>query len=101
MAMEKPIVSTTIGAEGLPVTHDREILFADTADAFANAVVRLIRKPGEARTLGENAAAFVRREFGWGGVAEKFTQLCEETVKQFHSRHGRATGTAKELLEQI
>jgi glycosyltransferase involved in cell wall biosynthesis len=101
MAMEKPIVSTTIGAEGLPLTAGQELLIADTAEAFANAVIRLIRNPKEARMLGANAAELVRREFGWRGVADKFGQLCEEAVTRFQARHASSTGGAERLLEQV
>ena len=37
-----PIVSTTLGAEGIPARHEKEILIADSAEEFAGAVVRLI-----------------------------------------------------------
>ena len=37
MAMEKAIVSTSIGAEGLPVTNGEEIVLADTPESFAEA----------------------------------------------------------------
>src|SRR5258708_17075559 len=42
MAMEKPIVSTTIGAEGLPVRDGVELLMADKPDDFADAIVRVL-----------------------------------------------------------
>ncbi len=56
MAMEKPVVSTTIGAEGLPVNDGQELLLADTPAAFAAAVVRLLTTPDFAHRLGEPAA---------------------------------------------
>jgi glycosyltransferase involved in cell wall biosynthesis len=37
----RPVVSTSIGAEGLAVAHERELLIADTPDAIASACVRL------------------------------------------------------------
>ncbi len=55
MGMGKAVVSTTIGAEGLPVSHGRDIMIADEPAAFADAVVRLIRQPAE------RGAAGVRR----------------------------------------
>src|SRR5206468_4230638 len=45
MAMGKAVLSTTLGAEGLPVTHDENIVLADSPDAFARAAVRLLRSP--------------------------------------------------------
>jgi sugar transferase (PEP-CTERM/EpsH1 system associated) len=43
MAMGKAVVSTTIGAEGLPVTSGHDVLLADDPHAFADAVVSLLR----------------------------------------------------------
>ena len=42
LAQGIPMVSTTIGCEGIQVTHERDILIADTAPAFADACVRLL-----------------------------------------------------------
>jgi polysaccharide biosynthesis protein PslH len=80
MAMEKAIVSTTIGAEGLPVTDGRELRIADTAETFAAAVVELLTNRGAANHLGQQAARVVREKFGWSGVAKRFAEICETTV---------------------
>ncbi len=77
MAMEKAVVSTTIGAEGLPVRDGVELLLADTPEEFARAVVRLLDQQGLATELGQRAAARVRKEFGWDKVAESFARVCE------------------------
>lgn len=75
MAMERPVVSTAIGAEGLPVTDGRDIVLADSAREFAAAVVRLLRDPAERRAIGERAAAKVRAEHSWDRVADRFMEL--------------------------
>ena len=80
MAMEKPIVSTSVGAEGLPVIDGQEILLADTPEAFAGAVVKLLREPSRAAEIGARAAAKVRAEFGWDAVAESFAAICERAI---------------------
>jgi len=77
MAMEKPIVSTTIGAEGLPVTDGAELLLADTPESFANAVVAILQDSERANGLAQSAARLVRAEFGWQKVAERFANICE------------------------
>ena len=82
MAMEKAIVSTTIGAEGLPVQHEEDLILADTPEAFANAVVRLLSDQSYASGLGERAASLVRARFGWRHVAEIFAELCEHVVSK-------------------
>jgi len=80
MAMEKPIVSTSVGAEGLPVIDGKEILLADTPEAFANAVVRLLRDQTLADDIGKRAASTVRQKFGWENVADNFAAICERVV---------------------
>ncbi|NOT63241.1 MAG: glycosyltransferase, partial [Acidobacteria bacterium] len=77
MAMEMPIVSTTIGAEGLPVNHEQELLLADEPQPFANSVIRVLRDQELAQRLGQEAAQTVRDRFGWEGVTTEFVRRCE------------------------
>jgi sugar transferase (PEP-CTERM/EpsH1 system associated) len=76
MGMEIPMVSTAIGIEGLPVHHDTELLVADEPEAFAAAVVRLLREPELGARLAATAARRVRTEFGWREVASRFASIC-------------------------
>ena len=85
MAMERPIVSTTIGAEGLPVRNESHLLLADTPQAFAAAVVRVLTDKKLARTLSESAAQLVREEFGWGKVAAAFADICSAAIRRKES----------------
>jgi polysaccharide biosynthesis protein PslH len=80
MAMEKPIISTTVGAEGLPLRNGVELLLADGAEAFADAVVRVLSDATLARRLGQQAAATVREQFGWTTVATQFANICQQTI---------------------
>ena len=80
MAMEKPIVSTSIGAEGLPVTNGTEIVLSDTPESFADAVVKLLHDHDLADTIGQRAATRVRKEFGWDIVADSFAAICERAM---------------------
>jgi sugar transferase (PEP-CTERM/EpsH1 system associated) len=82
MAMEKAVVSTSIGAEGLPVRNDEELILADTPEAFAGSVVRLLQDSEIGRRLGQQAAARVRETFGWRQVAENFASICEHTLNK-------------------
>jgi sugar transferase (PEP-CTERM/EpsH1 system associated) len=81
MAMEKPVVSTTVGAEGLPVRDRVELLLADDPQSFADAVVRVLEDRALARELGTRAARTVRENFGWGRVAARFAAICEEAIR--------------------
>ncbi|HYO91173.1 MAG TPA: glycosyltransferase [Pyrinomonadaceae bacterium] len=81
MAMEKPIVSTTIGAEGLPVRDGEELLLADEAETFAAAVVRVLEDESFAQSLGQRAARVVRESFGWDKVSARFAEICEGAIQ--------------------
>jgi sugar transferase (PEP-CTERM/EpsH1 system associated) len=78
MAMEKPVISTTVGAEGLPVRDGVELLLADEPDAFAAAVVRVLSDEQMANGLGLRAATTVRTDFGWRRVAQCFAKVCQQ-----------------------
>jgi glycosyltransferase involved in cell wall biosynthesis len=80
MAMEKAIVSTTVGAEGLPVSDGKELRIADTPEKFAASVVELLTNAEAARKLGQEAARVVREKFGWNGVAKRFAEICLQSV---------------------
>jgi sugar transferase (PEP-CTERM/EpsH1 system associated) len=93
MAMQKGIVSTSIGAEGLPVTDGRELRIADTPETFAASVVELLTKPEAAKELGRQAGRIVRERFGWNGVSKRFSEICEATMKS----HGNPAKTMVEV----
>ncbi|HJP91462.1 MAG TPA: glycosyltransferase [Pyrinomonadaceae bacterium] len=82
MAMEKAVISTTVGAEGLPLSNGVELLLADDPVAFADAVVRILIDTAYAFKLGRKAAATVRKNNGWRQVTESFVSLCVNTKTQ-------------------
>ena len=77
MAMELPTISTTVGAEGLPVENGKHVLIADSPAAFADEVNRVLSQPEFGKKIGTAAAALVRDRFGWAGVTHKFVEIAE------------------------
>jgi glycosyltransferase involved in cell wall biosynthesis len=75
MAAGKAIVSTTTGAEGLPVVHEQNILIADSPSEFARQVVRVLRDEQLRRRLGAAARAMVEERFSWQRVADEFEDI--------------------------
>jgi sugar transferase (PEP-CTERM/EpsH1 system associated) len=69
MGMAKAIVSTTVGAEGLPVTGGQDICIADEPEAFAAAVVGLLRDDPRRQGIEQAARDLVVRRFDWSAVA--------------------------------
>jgi len=77
LAMAKPVVSTTVGAEGLQLTPDREYVAADDPQEFAQAVVALLKDPTRRRVLGRAGRRLVEQRYSWGHVAAEFEARCE------------------------
>ena len=92
MAMEKPIVSTSIGVEGLPIVDGKDVLIADEPQTFADAVVHLLRNRRLSRQIGLTAATKVRTQFGWKPVAESFLKACDLAAMRRHKGFGGADG---------
>jgi polysaccharide biosynthesis protein PslH len=65
-AAQRPVVSTTIGAEGLGARAGEHLLIADTAPEFAAAVTRLLEDDALRRKLGEAGRALYLDRFTWG-----------------------------------
>ena len=96
LAMDKPVVTTSVGAEGLPISHGVHALFADGPQAFADAVVSLLREPDRAAQLARAGGGFVREEFDWNTVADAFAETCVEVVGR--KATGRRLNSAGEYL---
>jgi glycosyltransferase involved in cell wall biosynthesis len=76
MAAGKAVVSTTVGAEGLDVHHDQDILLADDPGAFATAVTVLLQDD-DLRRRYERAAAALAARYDWSAIGDKFAQVLE------------------------
>lgn len=85
MAMGKPVVSTSIGAEGLPVKHGENILLADTPEEFANSVQLLFRDAALRERIGRSARALVESNHSWASVASRFDSVFCGLEKSIHS----------------
>jgi sugar transferase (PEP-CTERM/EpsH1 system associated) len=90
MAMEKPLISTPVGAEGLPLRDGVDAILAAEPDAFADAVVAVLGDQVRARALAASGADLVRTRYGWDRVAEQFAAACAATA----ARGGRAPAAA-------
>ena len=80
LAMGKAVVSTSIGAEGLPLVSGQQFIQADDPEAFATAVITLLKDPERRRALGSGGRRLVEERYSWPQVAREFTARCEEVV---------------------
>lgn len=79
MAMGKATVSTTVGAEGLDVHHEQDILLADDPRMFAECVVRLLQDRTFRKQL-EAAAAATARQYDWSVVTQRFVEQLQAAI---------------------
>ncbi len=75
MAYGKPIVSTSIGAEGIYCDPKKDLIIADKPDDFSNAVIDLLSDPAKREELEKNASAFAYKEFDNKSVVSKLVQF--------------------------
>lgn len=81
MAAKTPVVSTSIGAEGLPVTPGRDLLIADTAESFAASCVTLLESAEKRRAMAQRAWELVSTQFSWESVAQAFEALLDRAPR--------------------
>jgi glycosyltransferase involved in cell wall biosynthesis len=77
-----PVVSTTIGVEGLAVSHGRELLIADTPADLASAVVELCRDPGARVRLASNAEALYESDYRWSSIRDQVCELAGKVIER-------------------
>ena len=70
MSMGKAVVSTTIGAEGLPVSDGEHVMLADEPESFADSVVQLLRDTGRRARMASAARTLVVEHYDWSAVAD-------------------------------
>ncbi len=80
LAMEKPVVSTTLGAEGLALAPGREFVAADEPNDFVREVVSLLRDPARRRALARAGRRLVEEKYSWGHVAREFEGHLESAM---------------------
>ncbi|HBO7033020.1 TPA: glycosyltransferase [Pseudomonas aeruginosa] len=75
LAAGLPLASTAQGVSGLELRDGEDYLGGESAEQLANAVVRLLQDPAQARALGENGRAYVRRAHDWSVAASQLEQV--------------------------
>jgi glycosyltransferase involved in cell wall biosynthesis len=82
MAMGTPVVSTTIGAQGLGLRHLHDLLLADTPESFVSETARALDEPGLRAQLEVAGMKTVQDRLAWPQLGK---QLSDFYAKQFQS----------------
>ncbi len=85
MAMRLPVVSTSIGCEGIEVADEEHILIADTPESFAKKVMALLESNNLRTKLTEQAYALVQERYTWENADRQLNQIYERLQGKFNS----------------
>jgi polysaccharide biosynthesis protein PslH len=77
LSMQKAVVSTSLGCEGLAVVSGEHLVVADEPEAFAQSVVTLLGNPELRATLGANGRTLVEAEYRWEQCGDKLLRVLE------------------------
>jgi glycosyltransferase involved in cell wall biosynthesis len=87
LSMGKAIVATTMAIEGIDVEPERELLVADSSEAFVRQVGRILTDPALCARLGANARAFAERQCAWAVIGR---HMQDAFVRVARSRQAHA-----------
>jgi polysaccharide biosynthesis protein PslH len=82
MAMGRPVVSTTLGIEGLDVIDREHFLKADDADEFSAAILALLDDAALRQRIAAAARRRMEDRFSWANVAKQFESICQQTLER-------------------
>ena len=81
-AMGKPVVSTTLGCEGIEVHSGEEILIADTPESFADSVLEVLTSSDVSKKLGSIGRKLVQEKYDWEKITQKLEGIYLRTINQ-------------------
>jgi sugar transferase (PEP-CTERM/EpsH1 system associated) len=90
MAMEIPVVATSLGATGLTAVHGQDLLVADAPAEFAQSVCQVLTDPALGERLGRNGRRYVERQHRW-----------EQSVTDLECLYEQAIGRAPQGLAEV
>ena len=82
-----PVLSTSIGAEGLDIEDGRNIVLADEPQAFADRCLRLLDDPDRRNRLAEEGRRVVDEQYDWNRISPLVEQAWQRTTERFHLRN--------------
>ena len=82
LSMEKPVVSTSVGCEGIDVVDGDHLLIADVPETFAAAVLRLMQDGELAGRLGQRGRVLTEERYKWESVVNRMEQFYSLLITQ-------------------
>ncbi len=80
LALGTPVVSTTIGAEGLDLQHGEHLLLADYSEDFADSVIQLLSDEVLSQRLADQGLEQVRKLYLWSAIRKQVQDRCKSLL---------------------
>ncbi len=80
LAMRKPVISTTVGAEGLDLRVNEHLLIADEPEDWVEAVGAVLSDREKAKTMGQAGRRLVEQRYGWPALVNKLDRFLHRSV---------------------
>ncbi len=80
--MEKPVVTTTIGCEGLAVVDGDHLCIADAAQEFAEATAWLMSDRKLAAEIGREGRALAERQYSWSVIVNRLEEFHTQLISK-------------------
>jgi glycosyltransferase involved in cell wall biosynthesis len=81
LAIRTPVISTSIGAQGLDLQHDKDILLADTTEDFVKQTARALQDATLRKHLELVGLQTVRARFSWKTIGAQLAQLYSNQIR--------------------
>ncbi len=77
LAVGTPVVATPLGVEGIDLSHEDEVMIADTPEQFVERMARIIESPQLRRELSRKGRRLIEEHYSWELVMERLNRLVE------------------------
>jgi glycosyltransferase involved in cell wall biosynthesis len=91
LALGKPVVSTTLGCEGVNVRDGEHLLIGDTAEVFALQILHLFEHPEVGEALGRAGRELTEREYSWDYAGERLEEVYQLSLQGSAQPRDRVT----------
>jgi glycosyltransferase involved in cell wall biosynthesis len=82
MAVGTPVVTTSLGQEGIEVVKGRDLLVADSPEEIAKVTVEVLSNPKEYKRLSENGRKQVAKTYDWPVIAKALEKVYRAAVSK-------------------
>jgi len=82
MALGRPVVSTSVGCEGLEVENKKNIFIADEPEKFAEYIIKLLKDKRLRRKIAKNGRRLIEKKYRWDKIVNKLDKIYQKLVNK-------------------